>query len=287
VANSVSNITVAVVPTFAGAKVDGSGVRSLGVGANTITVTVTAEDGVTDKTYTIIVTRARGGGSGGGNNASPSEEVPDANTPLASSFPFVDVNAEDWFYHDVYYVWENGLMNGTGPTRFTPNATLTRGMVVTVLYRHEGEPSVAGLSDPFPDVTTGQWYMDAVKWAADKKIILGYGNGNFGPNDNVTREQLAAILYRYAGDAGADLPEARAYPGFSDDASTSEYAKAAVTALYRAEVINGKPNNRFDPKGSATRAEFATMIHRFLVTVQDSLPRTNWGLPKMACLMAS
>ena len=219
---------------------------------------------------TFVYTISTGGTTNPGSNNTNSdgnnnmESVGDPTTPLASSLPFTDVNESDWFYNDVYYVWKNGLMNGISANLFSPNSTLTRGMVVTVLYRHEGEPSVAGLSNPFPDVATGLWYTVAVKWAADKKIILGYSNGNFGTNDNVTREQLAAILYRYAEYAETELPKLRTYPGFNDDASISEYAKDSVTALYRCEVINGKPNNRFDPKGSATRAEFAAMIHRFL-----------------------
>ena len=271
VANSVSSITVTATPGFAGAKVVGAGTTPLTVGANTITVTVTAEDGVTTKSYTIIVTRADSGSSGssgssstGGSGTIPSGDVPLSPITSTSGFPFTDVNSGDWFYNDVYYAWESGLMNGTAENLFSPNTTLTRGMVVTVLYRHEAEPSVENLNNPFPDVAAGQWYFNAVKWAADKKIILGYSNGNFGPNDDVTREQLAAILYRYADFTEEDLPGKRAYPGFMDDGSISEYAKEAVAALYMAEVINGKPNNLFDPKGNATRAEFAAMIHRFL-----------------------
>jgi len=270
------SITVTAVPSYAGASVVGAGDRELAVGDNTINVTVTAEDGETKRTYTIVVTRPAdstnvddpgGGGthgSGGGSGAPPVGEIDDAQTALSAIFPFADVGEGDWHYNDVYYVWEKSLMDGTGEGIFSPNMTLTRGMVVAVLYRHEGRPSVEDMDNPFPDVAEGIWYTDAVMWASEGKVIQGYDNGNFGPNDNVTREQLATILYRYAEYAEADIPASREYPGFNDDASISEYARVAVTALYRAEVINGRPNNRFDPKGSATRAEFAAMIHRFL-----------------------
>ena len=111
--------------------------------------------------------------------------------------PFADVSGSDWFYNDVRYVYEKGIMDGTGADRFSPNAPLTRAMIVTILYRMAGSPSVSGSSD-FTDVAAGKWFAKAVAWAAANGIVNGYGSGLFGPNDPVTREQLAAILYRYA-----------------------------------------------------------------------------------------
>jgi hypothetical protein len=189
--------------------------------------------------------------------------IDDPETPLAGLFPFTDVAESDWFYGDVYYMWENGLMNGTSDTLFSPGRTLTRGMVVTVLYRMESEPGVDGLGTPFPDVAEGVWYTDAIKWAADKKIVLGYGDGHFGPDDDITREQMAAILYRYQQLAEEAPPDAVEEITFADAGDISDYAKEPVKALVMQGIINGKPNNRFDPKGNATRAEFAAMLHRY------------------------
>lgn len=177
--------------------------------------------------------------------------------------PFIDVHENDWFYGDVEFVHVNGLMIGTAADLFSPNAAITRGMVVTVLYRLAGSPYVAGLDNPFGDVATGQYYSGAVIWAAKNGIVFGYGDDSFGPDDFVTREQLAAILYRYAAWAKIALP-ASGDLTFNDKDSVSGYAKAPVSSLVKAGVINGKPSNLFDPKGNATRAEFAAMLHRFI-----------------------
>jgi len=184
--------------------------------------------------------------------------------------PFEDVKGTDWFIDDVIYVYDNGLMLGTSttPMLFSPNATTTRGMIVTVLYRLAGSPDVSGLANPFSDVAAGQWYTDAVKWAADNGIVSGYGGGKYGPEDNITREQLAAILYRYLvqtgkGPQGAWLTQL----GFADAGKISDYAIEAVTFLNMKGIINGKPGNLFDPKGQATRAEAAAMLHRFMEAI--------------------
>ena len=199
-----------------------------------------------------------GGGNGGGNDGKPTDPTP--------TNPFVDVFENDWFYDDVLYVYEKGLMTGTStnPMMFSPNENLTRAMIVTILYRIAGEPSVTGQTNPFTDVPAGQWYTNAVIWAANNKVVEGYGDGRFGPNDDITREQLATILDRYAAFAKITLPDERAYPGFSDDAKIAEYAKASVQRLYKSGLINGKPNNLFDPQGNATRAEAAKLFHTFL-----------------------
>ena len=179
--------------------------------------------------------------------------------------PFVDITEDDWFYNDVEYVYTNGLMFGVGDMKFDPNANLSRAMLVTVLYRLESSPAVSGTS-PFNDVPTGQWYTDAIIWAAANGIVNGYGNGDFGPNDNITREQLATILYRYqqfSGKIPADIVMDKKYSDWDD---ISGYAKNAVNVLTIQGIILGKPSGMFDPQGSATRAEGAAMLHRFLET---------------------
>lgn len=208
-----------------------------------------------------------GTGSVGGSGSNLStEQVSDIETPKTGLFPFIDVDTDHWFYGDVYYMWENGLMNGTSNTMFSPFATLTRGMVVTVLYRIHGEPDVSELEMPFSDVSN-IWYFDAIKWAASNEIALGFGDGTFRPNVNVTREQMAAFIYRYAEFTEAGLPEEIEYEGFTDQAEITDYALGYVEALFKADVIRGKENNKFDPKGNATRAEYAAMLHRYLEIV--------------------
>jgi len=142
-------------------------------------------------------------------------------------------------------------------------------MIVTILYRMAGSPSVAGLANPFGDVADGQYYTDAVKWAAANGIVDGYGNGTFGPNDYVTREQLAAILYRYMVSIGeGPQGEWMIRLNFTDAGNISGYAAEAVTYLYLRGVITGYPDGSFRPQGLATRAEVAAMIHRLLETAR-------------------
>jgi len=176
---------------------------------------------------------------------------------------FTDVHTGDWFNDDIEYVYKKGLMLGTSDDKFSPNTNLSRAMIVTILYRLEYEPNVDELENPFSDVTANQYYTKAVLWAAENGIVNGY-HGEFSPNDYISRQDLAVILYRYAVFAEKKLTETRNYPGFSDASSIASYAKVAVEALYKAGVINGKPNNKFDPGGNATRAETAAMLHRFL-----------------------
>jgi hypothetical protein len=267
VANGVNRITVTALANHAGAKVAGAGDISLAVGANEIKVTVTAEDNVTTKEYVIVITR-RASSSSSGTIGTGGEDVDDETTPLASLFPFTDVEESDWFYGDVYYMWENELMNGTSPTLFSPNRTLTRGMVVTVLYRMENEPDVSGTDNPFPDVAAGQYYTEAVIWAAAEKIVLGYPSGRFAPDENVTREQLATILYRYEKTLEKVPEDTAAARDFSDGDKISGYAREGVNALVLQGIIRGRESGVFDPQGTATRAEFAAMLHRFLAAVE-------------------
>ncbi|MDR0571020.1 MAG: S-layer homology domain-containing protein [Clostridiales Family XIII bacterium] len=205
-----------------------------------------------------------GGGSGSSGNTEIAIDISDEGTPLAAGNPFTDVNTNDWFYDDVMYVYAQGLMNGTGPDAFSPQLPTTRGMIVTVLYRAAGSPPVPGLDNPFDDVAGGGYYSDAVKWGAANKIILGYNANTFGPEDNILREQLAAILYRYEQFCGKTPTATAADRTFADENRVSDYAKGAVNALVTQGIINGKPPNLFDPQGQATRAEVAAVFHRFL-----------------------
>ena len=240
-------------------------------------IEVTAEDG-TVETYTLTVTVSSapvGPGVPGGTTTTPAkpenkddedENVPEVTEPEipVAIRPFDDVHANDWFNGDVNYVYENGLMVGTASRIFSPNAGTTRAMIVTILYRLEGEPSV-GKSD-FTDVSDSLWYSDAIAWGQSNGIIDGW-NGMFRPNDTITRQELATVLARYANYIELVLPTARSTPSFADQASIADYATLSVEALYRAGVINGKNNNRFDPAGIATRAEVAAMLHRFAALV--------------------
>ena len=184
--------------------------------------------------------------------------------------PFNDVKKSDWFYDAVMDMLGRGLMIGTADDKFDPSGTLSRAMIVTVLYRHAGKPVVSGLNNPFDDLADGQWYTGAVKWAAANGIVTGKGNGKFGPDENITRQDFAVILYRYAGFAGMALSVTRDDPDFLDDADIANYAKEAVEAFFKAGIIDGKPGNRFDPQGSATRVEFAVMIHRMLEATTEN-----------------
>jgi len=197
------------------------------------------------------------------------DDVEEPGTPLAS-LPFTDVVEGAWFYSDVSYVWEKDLMEGMSESQFGPNALVTRGMVVTVLYRLEGSPDISDLDNPFDDVADGKYYTDAVIWAADKKIVLGFNESEFGPDLNITREQLAAILHHYQQYTDKIPPDAADAKVFADASSISGYAKDSVSALVMQGIINGKPNNKFDPKGNATRAEFAAMLHRYLLAIEEA-----------------
>lgn len=179
--------------------------------------------------------------------------------------PFTDVPVNAWYYDEVMYVADHGIMTGTTTDTFDPNGTASRGMLVTTLYRMAGEPSVSLSSVSFTDVSSGSWYEKSVKWAASNKIVDGYGNGKFGPNDPVTREQFVTILYRYASLMGYNT-----YAGsginlnvYKDAGSVSGYAVTAMQWGVGGKLIEGKSGLLLDPQGKATRAEMATMLMRF------------------------
>lgn len=179
--------------------------------------------------------------------------------------PFTDVREADWFYDDVVYAYENGLFSGTSDTTFSPNASMTRAMLVTVLYRLEGQPTVSGRSG-FSDVKLNSYYEDAVTWAADNGIVNGTGATTFSPNTNVTREQMAAILYRYAQYKQYGTTASASLNGFSDAAKVSTYAKAPLSWAFAEKLVNGS-EGRLLPTGNATRAQVAAILHRFVENV--------------------
>ena len=187
-------------------------------------------------------------------------------TETPSETKFNDVSANDWFASAVDYVTGKGMMNGTADNTFSPKANTTRGMVVTVLYRLENQPSTSAAS--FTDVASGAYYANAVAWANANGIVSGYGSGKFGPNDKVTREQLAAILYRYAQYKKYDVSGANSLDGYTDVQSVSSYAVPALQWANAAGVVTGKSGSKLDPKGYATRAEVAAMLMRFCENVK-------------------
>ena len=178
--------------------------------------------------------------------------------------PFTDVHESDWFYEAVKYALQTGLVAGTSDTAFSPQVKLTRGMMVMILWNHDGKPQSGNAA--FVDVPDGAWYTDAVSWAAANGIVAGYGNENFGPGDEITREQMSVMLHNYMKFLEAELPNKRT-GSFTDDAQISSWAKEAVAIMYAAEILNGKGGNMFDPQGKATRAEVVTMMRNFVESI--------------------
>ena len=175
---------------------------------------------------------------------------------------FSDVRPSDWYHDAVNYVCENGLMNGTSDTAFSPNATTSRGMIVTILYRLAGSPDMpeSNWGYPYADVDTNAYYSAPVYWARMNDLVTGYSDTQFGPNDAITREQLTAILYRYADHLGLDtdtgfIPDK--YYDFSDYQSVSRYATNAMSWCVNKGIVSGS-DGKLNPHGTATRAEVAT-----------------------------
>jgi len=196
--------------------------------------------------------------------AAPVQDEPKQEFPEQKEAFFLDVKADDWFYGDVNYVFENGFMTGNDKNMFNPGETLTWAAFLTVLYRFDGSSDVTGLDSTFDKVYGNAWYKDAVKWAAAKGIGSGFEDGVFNPVDIlVTREQMAAAILRYMTHAGIVLPVDLEYRYFADENQISDYAKGAIQTLNKLDIIRGNANGMINPKGSATRAEFAAMLHRF------------------------
>ena len=240
---------------------------------STVTVTVKPDEGyeldkltVTDKNGDSVKLTDKGDGKYTFQMPASKvtvEAVFTAVEPEPEGLPFTDVTSGDWFYDAVAYVYDKGMMEGTTDTTFAPAMNLTRSMIAQVLYNLEERPEAPGAAG-FPDVAAGAWYADAVNWAAARGIVKGYDTGAFGTEDSVTREQLAAILYRYAQAKGYDTTQGgMAVREFSDSASISDWAQEAMAWAVNAQVLSGKGNGVLDPQGTATRAEVAQMLMNF------------------------
>ena len=179
----------------------------------------------------------------------------------AGEHPFTDVPQGHWAGDAVQYVYENNLMGGTDSTTFSPNNTTTRGMIVTVLYRLTGEPA-SGTASQFTDVAAGAWYAKAVAWAASRDIVNGTSATTFSPNSPITREQLAAILYRFAQHMGYDTEGQADLSGFTDLAQVSTYAREAMAWCVDAGLLSGTSPTTLSPRGQATRAQTAAVLMR-------------------------
>ena len=176
--------------------------------------------------------------------------------------PFLDVNEGDWFYDAVAYAYENGLMDGVGGNRFAPNSETTRAQLVTILYRLEGQPAVSG-DLPFTDVEAGTWYTNAVGWAAQNGIVNGVGDDTFAPGNDLTREQLVTILYRYAESKGYDVSASADLAGYPDGEEIQAYAREAMAWAVAENIIRGMEDDTLKPAGNASRAQIATILMRF------------------------
>lgn len=193
--------------------------------------------------------------------ATPPTENPNSGDSQQTALPFSDVKTSDWFYSAVQYAYENGVMSGMGDGTFSPNTNLTRAQMVQILYNIEGKPAVTGVS--FSDVSSGDWYANAVAWAQQNSIVTGYDASTFGPNDSLTRAQAATILMRYAKYKGMDVSEATSLT-FTDAANVPDWASDAMQWCAAKGYLQGDENHQLLPNGTATRAQIATIMQRFL-----------------------
>ena len=206
----------------------------------------------------------------------PSPEAPDGDYDKdyeAFLMGFEDVNTKDWFYDSVKFSSYNRLLNGISEKEFAPNATLTRAMLVTVLYRLEGEPECS--SSSFKDVKNGTWYSKGISWAEQNGIVNGIGNNMFAPNTSITREQIATVMYRYAKYKGVDVSveKSTSLNSYIDAKNISKYAVESVRFAIGSGLIKGKTASTVNPLDNATRAEFATILKRFIETNKISIAR--------------
>ena len=196
----------------------------------------------------------------------PNGQVTVTVTFAEAPLPFHDVTEGDWFYDAVRYAYENGLMDGVGDNLFAPNSQTTRAQLVTILHRLAGEPEPGGDSG-FSDVAAGTWYTDAVAWAAQNGIVNGTTDTTFAPGDDITREQLAVILYRYAAYQGYDVSQRADLSGFGDASSIRPYAQEALSWAHAQGLVLGFEDGSLRPQGTASRAQIAAVLMRFLAAV--------------------
>lgn len=197
--------------------------------------------------------------SGGHGGSAPSTVPTTPEQP--TGLPFTDVQAGAWYADAVKYVFDQGLMSGMSAQEFGPDGQVTRGQVVTILWRLAGSPTVSGKA--FPDVSASAWYADAVAWASANGVVSGYENGGFGPGDPVTREQLAAILYRYAQLSGKDTDQTADLSGYTDSVTISAWAPQALKWAVGSGLISGTGTHTLSPRGTATRAQIAVILQNF------------------------
>ena len=197
--------------------------------------------------------------SGGHGGSAPSTVPTTPEQP--TGLPFTDVQAGVWYADAVKYVFDQGLMSGMSAQEFGPDGQVTRGQVVTILWRLAGSPTVSGKA--FPDVSASAWYADAVAWASANGVVSGYENGGFGPGDPVTREQLAAILYRYAQLSGKDTDQTADLSGYTDSVTISAWAPQALKWAVGSGLISGTGTHTLSPRGTATRAQIAVILQNF------------------------
>ena len=266
VATEIATVNPAITLTSSGVVYSEFAVDSGKIGpagnVSTATGNYTLENVMDDKGQKVNFTYKYSYRTSGGGTVTPTP------TPDTEELPFTDVAEGQWFYEAVQYVYDAKLMNGITDTTFEPDSTTTRGMIVTVLYRMAGEPEVTGES-AFTDVAEGSWYADAINWAAANEIVNGYGDGIFAPDTDITREQMAAILYRYAQYKGFDVSvgEDTNILSYTDFDAISEYAIPALQWACGAGVIQGVTEDTLVPQGTATRAQVATILMRFCENV--------------------
>lgn len=199
---------------------------------------------------------------------------------MAASHPFTDVSRNSWYAGDVEYVFKNGLMSGMGASAFAPHVNMNRAMLVTVLYRLENRPAVKGES-PFTDTKKGAYYYDAVVWAYENEIVNGMSATLFAPGNNISREQMVTIFARYANYKGQETLALNDLVDYSDRQKVANYALNAFRWAVGAGIINGSTPTELNPQGTATRAQCAAILHRFIdwKDSNDSGEGDNWELP--------
>ena len=236
---------------------------------DTVFLTATADEGyelsvlsVSDRNGEAITLDNEGGGVYSFTMPVGRVTVTAAFSKTVNTLPFTDVHPGDWFYEPVCFVYSQGLMTGTSATTFEPNISLSRAMLVAVLHRLEGSPAVSG--GDFSDVADGDWYAQAVNWAASVGVVNGFDDGTFQPNTAITREQLAAILMNYAQYKGQDVSARATLDTYNDATAISSWANDVMSWAVAEGLLTGVTNDQLQPQGNATRAQVAAILERFL-----------------------
>ena len=252
--------------------------RSQAASGRTITLTAVPDEGYVLREVTAVTSAGKSLSLSKEKDGTYTFSMPAARVTVSAVFvsedqgeiaeeplPFTDVASDAWYGQAGAYVYRQGLMGGTAQDRVSPDLTTNRAMLVTILYRLAGSPAVDGGS-AFTDVSGGDWFASGVAWASANGIVTGYGDGRFGPNDPITREQMAAILYRYAGFAGQSTAGQADLSGYTDAGQVSPYAAEAMGWAVDRGLITGVSAGTLAPGGSATRAQVATILMRFCQT---------------------